>query len=507
MRKLGIIAVASLLLVGMIPLSASAQGYEPPPRANPKDIYCSGFIASSQYPKDLRIIGAEDMVGRLIYSENDYVYLSRGTNGGVAVGQRYMVVRRFNETNPVGPYPRQHAMMRSLGRIYHDIGWVEVKAVHETTSTALVTHACDALQMGDVLIPFEERPVPEYRPLDSFDRFAAPTGLAEGTVLIGKDFADTLGQGDVAYVNLGSGQGVKIGDYVRFHRWGRGTEYEGFSGVKRGQWRRYRGIPWDHRIPIETKVRNTLPRELLGEAMVVHVDQNTSTAIITFSLREIHAGDYVELQPAVSPQAQLRAQPERVTRGEGTTLSWTTTAANRAEINPGVGSVSRRGTQNVYPTQTTTYALVARGPGGSAEATATVTVVEPPRPPAPAMPAGPSLQDLFQQNVADIFFDFNRADIGAEAQASLERTAEFLRAHPDIRVLIEGHCDEVGGDDYNIRLGQRRADGVKGALAALGINAERLRTVSVGQARPFCTESSEEDCRQLNRRVHFVPER
>ncbi|MBI2956581.1 MAG: OmpA family protein, partial [Acidobacteria bacterium] len=456
-RTLGLGALASLLMVGLLPQKGTAQVYQAPSRATPKEVYCSGFISSSRLPRDLLIIGAEDRVGELIYTENEYVYLGRGRDGGVNVGQRYLVVRRFNDPNPTEAFGAQTEMIRALGHLYHDIGQVEVKIVHDTTATALVTAACDALQMGDILIPFQERPVPEYRPLDGFDRFAPPSGSTQGTVLLGHDFAYALGQGDAAYVNLGTAQGAKVGDYLRFYRWGQGTNYEGFRGKVRGQWRYYRGVPWNHPIPIDTKIRKRLPREVLGEGVVVHVDQNTSTVVITFSLREIHPGDYAEVQKPTPPTAELTVRPARITRGEWATLSWVTTAANDVTITPVPGSTSRRGTENVWPEQTTTYRLAARGPFGTAEATATLTVVEPPPPPAPPAraPAGPSLEELFARSVQDIFFEFNKADITPEAMSALRQAADFLRAHPQARVRIEGHCDEVGSDEYNMALGAR----------------------------------------------------
>jgi peptidoglycan-associated lipoprotein len=114
------------------------------------------------------------------------------------------------------------------------------------------------------------------------------------------------------------------------------------------------------------------------------------------------------------------------------------------------------------------------------------------------------MQELFAQSVQDIFFEFDKSDISAEAAASLQRTADFLRSYPDARVLIEGHCDEIGGPRYNTALGARRGEAVKNYLVSLGVNAGQLATVSRGKEAPFCTESSQDSCRALNRRAHFV---
>lgn len=293
MRKLGLAVVVSLLAFGLAPRSGSAQSYEAPERANPKDVYCSGFVAASPLPADLRIVMGEDAVGRIVYSQYDYIYLSHGRNGGVNVGQRYMVVRPVNEPNPVQAFQNQRAMWKTLGQYYLDIGWVEVTSVHETTSTALVTHACEPLNAGDVLVPFQERPSPAYKASEKFDRFAPPSGKTEGTIVYGKEFQSLLGQGDVMFINLGSGQGIKVGDYFRVYRWASGVKYEGYKRMGAGTMRRQRGIPTGYEIP---KMRKDLPREVVGEAFVVRVDANCSVAVVTLSLREMHAGDYVELE-------------------------------------------------------------------------------------------------------------------------------------------------------------------------------------------------------------------
>ncbi len=130
-------------------------------------------------------------------------------------------------------------------------------------------------------------------------------------------------------------------------------------------------------------------------------------------------------------------------------------------------------------------------------------MVQPPPPPPPAPPT-PPLEQVFAESVQDIFFEFNQPEITSEAAAVLQRTAEFLMAYPEALILIEGHCDEVGTDDYNLRLGTRRAEAARDHLVSLGMSPERLQTVSVGKQQPFCTESSDEPCRQLNRRAHFV---
>lgn len=102
-----------------------------------------------------------------------------------------------------------------------------------------------------------------------------------------------------------------------------------------------------------------------------------------------------------------------------------------------------------------------------------------------------------------VYFDFDRADLSADAVQQLQKNAAYLVQHADVTVLIEGHCDEFGTDEYNLALGERRAAAARDFLVRQGIAASRLRTVSYGEGRPFCFDSTA-SCWPLNRRAHFV---
>lgn len=121
---------------------------------------------------------------------------------------------------------------------------------------------------------------------------------------------------------------------------------------------------------------------------------------------------------------------------------------------------------------------------------------------APA-PATPSLDELFQQNVKDAFFDFNKADIRTETREDLSQDSDFLRKYANVRIEVEGHCDDRGGEEYNLALGDLRATAVKHYLVSQGIPQDRIQTVSMGKEHPFC-EQDNEACWQQNRRGHFV---
>jgi peptidoglycan-associated lipoprotein len=204
---------------------------------------------------------------------------------------------------------------------------------------------------------------------------------------------------------------------------------------------------------------------------------------------------------AAAPTVTLNAAPGSIQSGQTATLSWSSTNATDLDIEPGVGKVSPQGSTPVTPNQSTTYTITATGSGGSATASAHVDVAsaEAAAPPA----AAANLSDLFSQNIKDAFFDYDKDELRQDARDALTKDAEFLRSYPQARISIEGHCDERGSTEYNLGLGQRRAEAAKNFLISLGIPADRLTTVSWGKERPFCSEHTE-SCWEQNRRAHLV---
>ncbi len=206
---------------------------------------------------------------------------------------------------------------------------------------------------------------------------------------------------------------------------------------------------------------------------------------------------------APAPTAQITATPTVVSAGDQVALSWRTTDATTVSID-GIGEVPSSGVRTVTPTSSTSYHVVATGPGGNADATARVTVNAPPAVVVPT--TSMSSEEEFKAHVQDAFFDYDTYDIRSDAQAVLSQDASYLVGHPDIRVVIGGYCDERGSNEYNLALGQNRADAAKNALVTAGVAANRIRVVSYGKEKPFCSESTEE-CWQQNRRAGFTLDR
>ena len=142
---------------------------------------------------------------------------------------------------------------------------------------------------------------------------------------------------------------------------------------------------------------------------------------------------------------------------------------------------------------------------GEPERTSTPTSVPTPPPPPPPIEMPPPAPEpaKLEGFLKDVFFDYDKSEIKAEAKAALSANAEWLLKNPGAEITIEGHCDERGTREYNIALGERRAGAVKNAMVALGVKGSRIRTVSYGKERPFAV-GNDEEAYSKNRRGHFL---
>lgn len=204
--------------------------------------------------------------------------------------------------------------------------------------------------------------------------------------------------------------------------------------------------------------------------------------------------------PPAAPTASISVDPNTIQAGGSASLTWQTSNATDVSID-GIGAVQPNGSQSVSPTDSTTYHLVAKGSGGTQEATARLTVSQ--APPPPPTTTSVSDENLFSQSVKDVYFDYDKADIRGDQQSSVQADAQFLNLHANVNFTVEGHCDERGSTEYNLALGDQRASTVKSALTAAGVSASRIKTISYGKEKPFCAESNEA-CWQQNRRGHLV---
>ncbi len=204
--------------------------------------------------------------------------------------------------------------------------------------------------------------------------------------------------------------------------------------------------------------------------------------------------------PPPAPTASITASPTSIEKGQSARLTWRTSNADDVRID-GIGKVEETGSMTVTPEDSTSYRLVARGAGGTQEATTRITVTVPAVTP---VETRPSLTDeqWFARNIKHIFFDYDQYEIRADQRATLAANARLLGEKPNLRFTIEGHCDERGSTEYNLSLGDKRANAVRDALIAAGVSPARIGTISFGKEKPMCTEANEA-CWQQNRRGHF----
>jgi len=209
-----------------------------------------------------------------------------------------------------------------------------------------------------------------------------------------------------------------------------------------------------------------------------------------------------------APTIQFTANPEVINRGESATLSWTTTDATEV-ILKNIGKFSPHGSTTVTPTSSSTYTAIAYGPAGITRAQAQVTVLggldttgQPDTSKVDEQPL--TVEEIFKTQIKDVFYDFDRYDLTPESKANLRKNANvFATKISSVRILIEGHCDERGTAEYNIALGDKRANSARDYLISLGVAAGRIRTISYGEERPFDRRHNEEAWAK-NRRAHFV---
>ena len=285
---------AKLCLVLLLGAGVSAaQRSEAVVRANQPDasqVNCAGFFSDQKVGGEAYIASGEESSFRLTFSSGFYVYINRGMNQGVKEGDLFSVTRKEGDPSKVVWFKWQPKLLRAMGDPYVDLGQLKIVKVQPKTSVAQVTFSCMPMQRGDIVLPYQPRPVGPFKDPAKFDIFAAVSGKPVAMVVTAKDWSQSVGQNDTVYVNLGTAQGVKLGDYFRIFRY-QGSRAETVPTEKDYQYKLfgYGSAPQRYEW-------NDLPREVLGEGIVMNVSRNSATVLITFSRKEIYAGDYVEIE-------------------------------------------------------------------------------------------------------------------------------------------------------------------------------------------------------------------
>jgi hypothetical protein len=292
--------ILSGLILALSGVVASAQ--TKPVLPTPGIVYCSGIVTTQHVPRSTYVITGEESNYRIVYNDGDDVFINKGSNDGVKAGDEFQVVRDVQDPYVVQWTKWEQQILHKMGNMWADEARLKVIVARPKVSIARVEDACDLVQRGDIVLPFTERPAPPIKLEGThFDRFAPANGKPLAMIITGKNFIAAMGSQDIAYVNLGSGQGVKVGDYFRIFRY-QGTQHETVYQTPRYAFDQNFGMNVEDvhilgfgAVPSKWNWSN-VPREDVGEALVLRTAPNSSTVLITFSLTEIYPGYYVELE-------------------------------------------------------------------------------------------------------------------------------------------------------------------------------------------------------------------
>jgi hypothetical protein len=264
------------------------------------DIYCAGFLTKDRVPDANYVNGGLQTPTSTKFETGELVYLA-GT--GYQAGQLYSIIREMRDANEYEVYPGERKMLAAAGRPYGEIGRVRVVDTRSHSAIAQVEFSCDPINPGDVAVPFVEKPLVAFHVPGHFDRFAPANGKLSGRIVLGKDFDSVLGTGMKLYMNMGSNQGVKVGDYFRVVRSYTATLRDPVDSLsfkaQTSEDTQKRPPAFEANRFTKTKGPNIhvgdLPRRAVGEVVVLNVTPTSSSAMVVFALEDVYAGDTVEL--------------------------------------------------------------------------------------------------------------------------------------------------------------------------------------------------------------------
>ncbi|HZQ23518.1 MAG TPA: hypothetical protein VFA89_12050 [Terriglobales bacterium] len=274
------------------------------------DLYCAGFINKQLLPNANFVGGGLQSPSSTKYANGDILYLY---GRGYQTGQQYTIVRELRDPNRYESYTGQHAAIRAAGQPYSEVGRIRIIDTRHKMAIAQIEFSCDTVVPGDIAVPFVEKPAISFHPPTRFDVFVPPTGKLSGRILMGKDFDSVLGTGMKVYINIGSNQGVKVGDYFRAVRSYTADLQDPVDSLS------FRASTADdsqaHPPSIQPNLLTDnkgpkiyvqdMPRRAVGEIVVIGVTPTTATGMIVYALEDVHVGDAVEVDEQ-NAQAQLQ---------------------------------------------------------------------------------------------------------------------------------------------------------------------------------------------------------
>ena len=282
------------------------------PVATGSNLYCAGYIQNAPVNTQYEIVGADGEREQNIFQQGNFVYISRGANSGVKVGDMFSVVR------PRGKFKSRFSKKGNLGIYMLELGAVEVVRVKPEVSVARVKTSCDNFVLGDLLEPMPSRVSPVFQDRPALDLFGESSGKRSGRIVLARDGREAPTRDQIVYIDLGAEDNVQIGEYLTIYRpLGKGgvlnyhqDDTHVTSSSDFGS-RTYQGGKFSNNSPRpagseaggETVTYNDVKkrrpgnlRQIVGEMVILNVRERTATAVITRTAQEIHTGDMVEIQ-------------------------------------------------------------------------------------------------------------------------------------------------------------------------------------------------------------------
>jgi hypothetical protein len=263
------------------------------------DLYCAGFLRKPE-PKSDFVTGGTESPFNTNFGNGEAIYLH---GKGYEVGQQYTIIRELRDPNRYELYPGQFAAVKAAGRPYEELARVRIIDTRPHMAIARIEFSCDSVAPGDLVVPFEEKKMVNFHPPLRFDRFALANGQPSGRILMAKDFDSELGTGRTVYVNIGSNQGLKVGDFLRADRVATAVTHDAVDSLsfRANSYEMTQNEPATinpgfldrgHGPVIHT---DEMPRRGVGEIVILGTTPTTATGMIVFSLEPIHVGDTVEI--------------------------------------------------------------------------------------------------------------------------------------------------------------------------------------------------------------------
>lgn len=266
------------------------------------DLYCSGFVGKKVESKDKFVTGGLESPSTTRFANGAAIFL----NGkGYEAGQEYTVIRELKDVNRYELFAGQWAALKAAGQPYAELARVKVIDTRSKSAVAQVEFSCDPIVPGDLVVPFVERQTLAFHPPMRFDRFVPANGQLSGRILLAKDFDSQLGTGGKVYLNIGSSQGLKVGDFLRAVR---SYEVDLRDPVDSLSFKASAAEPTQLKNPtVEPSFLNNtggaqihvsdMPRRALGEIVILSTTPSTATGMIVFAMEPVLVGDKVELDP------------------------------------------------------------------------------------------------------------------------------------------------------------------------------------------------------------------